>query len=166
MTRFKIFAAVLLLLSSAVFADDYPLQSDVATIDGIVNAYYDVINGPPGYEFESERDRSLHAPNAIITRVTPGGELVRHGLAAEHEPLSEPYDEGFFETEIGRIVEEYGNLAHVWSTFEIRNDPEGEVVSRGVNSITLYYYEDRWWIASWSTEQEGDEPLPDQYVTN
>ena len=37
-------------------------------------------------------------------------------------------------------------------------------VSRGVTSMSLYYHEDRWWIASWSTQPEGDEPLPQKYL--
>ncbi|MEM7504064.1 MAG: hypothetical protein AAF417_18630 [Pseudomonadota bacterium] len=145
-------------------AAEYPLRSDVESIDAIVAAYYDVISGPAGFRYDADRDRSLHAPNAIITRVSAEGSLQRHNLAAEQEPLKDPYPEGFFEYEIGRIVEEYGDLAHVWSTFEVRRTPEGETVSRGVNSISLYYHENRWWIASWSTQPEGDEPLPARYL--
>ena len=150
--------------SCVLSAADYPLESDVSSIDAIVNAYYDVISGPAGHNYDAERDRSLHAPLAIITRITAGGELQRHDFATEQEPFKEPYQVGLFEYEIGRIVEEFGELAHVWSTFEIRNTPDGEVVSRGVNSISLYYHEDRWWIASWSTQPEGDEPLPEKYL--
>ena len=142
----------------------YPLAADVSSIDGIINAYYDVISGPAGHQYDAERDRSLHAPDAIVTRITAQGELQRHDFATEQEPFTTPYEEGLFETEIGRIVEEFGGLAHVWTTFEIRNTPDGEVVTRGVNSISLYYHDDRWWIASWSTEPEGDEPLPAKYL--
>ena len=145
-------------------ADDYPLQSDVSSIDAIVNAYYNVISGPEGHNYNAERDRSLHAPQAIITRTSADGVLQRHDLATEQEPFTEPYAAGLFEREIGRIVQQYGNLAQVWSTFEIRNTPDGDVVSRGVTSMSLYYHEDRWWIASWSTQPEGGEALPEKYL--
>ena len=151
-------------LTGKSWSADYPLESDVASIDGIINAYYEVISGPAGHSYDAARDRSLHGPQAIVTRITPDGTLQRHDFATEQIPFKEPYPTGFFESEIGRVVEEYGSLAHVWTTFEIRNAPDGEVVSRGVNSISLYYDEDRWWIASWSTEAEGDTPLPEKYL--
>ena len=94
----------------------------------------------------------------------PDGSLQRHDLATEQIPLMEPYPEGFFEFEIKRIVEAYGDLAQVWSSFELRNSPDGEALSRGVNSISLYRFDARWWVASWETQAEGDEPLPEKYL--
>lgn len=139
-------------------------EADVQSIDSIIDAYYDVISGPEGHQYDTERDLFLHAPAAIITRVSEAGNLQRHDFATEQAMLAEPYPEGLFEIEIGRVTEEYGNLAHVWTTFEIRNTPDGEVVSRGINSISLYRFEGRWWISSWSTHPEGDPPLPEKYL--
>jgi hypothetical protein len=39
---------------------------DVATIDGIIRAYYEVVSGPAGESADVERDRSLHHPDAWI----------------------------------------------------------------------------------------------------
>ncbi len=150
----------LLFLATSSIADD----ADVQSIDAIINAYYDVISGPKGHRYDAARDLSLHAPQAIITRISGDGDLQRHDFATEQAMFAEPYPEGFFEFEIGRLTQRYSNLAHVWSTFEIRNTPEGETVSRGVNSISLHRYEDRWWISSWSTQPEGEEPLPEEYL--
>lgn len=147
-----------------VYAADYPLEQDVSSIDGIVAAYYAVVSGPVGYQYDAERDRSLHAPGALITRITADGKLQRHDLAAEQQGLLEPYPRGFYEFEIGKLVEQYGDVAHVWSTFETRDAPDGEILYRGVSSISLYYHENRWWIGSWATQNEGDEPLPDRYL--
>ena len=116
---------------SIVGADDFPLQQDVSSIDGILKAYYAVVSGPAGFEYQAERDRSLHAPNAIITRVTDGGELRRHTVAVEQESLTEPYPEGFYEAETNRIVHQYRNLAQVWSTYELRRTPYGPAFTRG-----------------------------------
>jgi hypothetical protein len=154
-----------LIAFDALSETGYPLESDVASLDAIIRAYYDVISGPAGYQYDVKRDQSLHAPDAIITRITADGSLQRHDLATEQLPLREPYAEGFFEHEISRIVEEYGGLAHVWSTYEVRSTPDGAATSRGVNSISLFYHADRWWIASWSTQLEGKSPLPSKYVT-
>ncbi|MDG2377109.1 MAG: hypothetical protein P8M18_12255 [Woeseiaceae bacterium] len=150
----------LLLLTTPSIADDANVQS----IDAIIDAYYDVISGPKGHRYDAARDLYLHAPQAIITRTSEDGDLQRHDFATEQAMVAEPYLEGFFEVEIGRLTQRYSNLAHVWSTFEIRNTPEGETVSRGVNSISLHRYKDRWWISSWSTQPEGEEPLPEEYL--
>src|ERR1041385_111693 len=40
-----------------------PRAEDVATVDGIVKAYYDVITGPAGTPRQWGRDRSLYIPN-------------------------------------------------------------------------------------------------------
>jgi len=39
-----------------------PRAADVATVDGIVKAYYDVITGPAGQPRQWSRDRSLYIP--------------------------------------------------------------------------------------------------------
>lgn len=160
-TAVTIFAvAALLNLAAGAGAND----ADVQSIDTIVDAYYDVISGPQGHQYDAARDRFLHASQAITTRVSSAGTLQRHDFATEQAMFAEPYPEGFYEFEIGRITEAYGNLAHVWSAFEIRNAPDGETVSRGINSISLYRHQDRWWISSWSTHPEGDDPLPEKYL--
>lgn len=157
---------ILLSLAFAIsaVAAEYPLEEDVSSIDAIVDAYYDVISGPVGHQYDAARDRSLHAPDALITRITPAGELQRHDMTTEQQALTEPYKQGLFEVELGRIVQKYGDLAQVWSTFEIRETPNGPAVSRGVTSMSLYHRDSRWWIGTWSTQSEGDEPLPEKYL--
>jgi hypothetical protein len=48
--------------SALTYASDYPLEDDVSSIDGVIRAYYGVVSGPAGFEYDHERDRSLHAP--------------------------------------------------------------------------------------------------------
>ncbi len=150
--------------AGVVSAQDYPGQSDVESVDAIVNAYYDVISGPAGYEYDAERDASLHAPDAVITRLTADGLGNRHDLAAEQATVPAVYEEAFFEVEINRVVEHYGNMAHVWSTYEIRGAPDADATASGLNSLSLYRAEGRWWIASWSTQLVEDGDLPERYT--
>jgi hypothetical protein len=131
--------------------------SDVNTIDSIINTYYAVISGPAGFKYDADRDKNLHAEGAIITRFDENGVFQRHDLFEEQKSLTEPYSAGIFEVELSRRTEEFGNIAHVWSTFEMRRAPESGAFMRGVNSISLYFKEGRWWIASWSTQYEGTE---------
>ncbi len=157
-------AVALLLAASVVNAQSYPRQSDVESVDATVNAYYDVISGPAGYAYDAERDASLHAPGALITRLTAKGLADRHDLAGEQATVPTVYEEAFFEVEINRIVEQYGNMAHVWSTYEVRGTPDGEATASGLNSISLYQSEGRWWIASWATQLVEDGDLPERYT--
>ena len=78
--------------------------------------------------------------------------------------ITEPWKEGFYEVEVHRIVQQFGNLAHVWSTYEMRISPDGAEFDRGISSVSLYYDENRWRVASWATQNETDEPLPAMYL--
>ena len=64
----------------------------------------------------------------------------------------------FYEAEIGRHVDRFGNVAQVRSAYDARRHPDDrEVIKRGVNLIQLYNDGERWWITSvlWDNEREG-----------
>tara|TARA_R110002124_G_scaffold259284_2_gene425166 strand:+ start:116 stop:667 length:552 start_codon:yes stop_codon:yes gene_type:complete len=145
-------------------AEGASLQKSVQSIDSIINAYYSVISGSKGFKYNPDSDQFLHAPNAIITRFNETGEFQRHMLSEEQKSLEQPYAEGFYEVETNRVVERYGNLAHVWSTYEMRESPDSKAFMRGINSISLYFKDNRWWIASWGTQYEGKEKIPAKYL--
>ncbi len=143
--------------SSALFAqtaeDKY--ANDVKSIDGIINAYYQVISGSSEDPWQFERDQFIHAKNAVITRIDENGNAQSHSLAEEYIPLALSPKEDFYEHELKRKVSRFGNMAQVWSAFEIRTDPERKSNLRGLNSIQLHYENGRWWIDSWTCEMES-----------
>ena len=53
-------------------------------------------------------------------------------------------------------MSEYGNIAQVWSAFEIRTDPKTASNIRGLNSIQLHYENGRWSIDSWTCVMQSD----------
>ena len=59
----------------------------------------------------------------------------------------------FFEWETKREERRYGQLLHVWSSYEAAHEPGGNLIRRGVNSIQLYNDGARWWIltVAWDT---------------
>jgi hypothetical protein len=65
----------------------------------------------------------------------------------------------FYEIELERRVEQFGNIAHAWSTYEERRDPKAPAIERrGINSIQLFRGPDRRWrIMSiiWDNERDG-----------
>jgi hypothetical protein len=144
-------------------------RQDVESIDAIVNALYDVISGPAGPR-DWERDRFLFAPGARLqpTQAIEGGAPALEVLdidayVASRAPFFAAND--FYEVEIARRVEQFGSIAHVWSTFESRHTPGGEPFTRGINSIQLFHDGDRWWVVSvlWDKENEG-KSLPERYL--
>ncbi len=143
-----------LLVTITTYADD------TSSIGSIVNAYYEVVSGPEGFIYDADRDASIYADGALITKVFPDGRFQRHDLSAEQAMISVPYDQAFFESEVNRRVERYGNIAHVWSEFEMRTSPEAEPYNGGFNSISLYFRDDRWWISSWSTQYKDPSLKP------
>jgi hypothetical protein len=147
---------------------------DVESIDAIIAATYEVISGQAGKKRDWDRERSLFVSGArlIPTATVPGKTNVDlaplvldvEGYIARVEPLFEK--EGFYETEVARRVEQFGQIAHVWSTYESRHDPsEPEPFMRGINSFQLFNDGKRWWILSIYWQHESTRyPLPDKYI--
>src|ERR1700736_651318 len=148
--------------------------SDVASIDAIVTAAYDVISGPAGKKRDWERERALFWPGArlIPTATVPGRNDVDlaplmldvEGYIERVEPIFAK--SGFYEKEIARRVEQFGRIAHVWSTYESRHDPnDAAPFMRGINSIQLFDDGSRWWILSiyWQHER-SQQTIPEEYL--
>jgi hypothetical protein len=73
----------------------------------------------------------------------------------------------FYESEVTKEVRVFGNIAHVWSTYETRLEKTGPVVRLGINSVQLYYSENRWWIISWTFDKETvDRKIPQTFDKN
>ncbi len=146
-----------------------PCESDVRTLDGIINAYYDVISGPAGASADRLRDESLHHPSALVAisgKDRTGAPFVRTMTLSEyHDRAGGPRERGFYEWEIHRVTQTFGHVTHVWSTYVSSDAPGGSVQSRGINSIQLYHDGTRWWIMSWIFDSERpDNPIPAGYL--
>jgi len=135
---------------------DDKYANDVKSIDAIINAYYEVVSGSSQDPWQFERDKFIHSANAVITRLDENGHAEVQSLEAEYIPLALSPKEDFYEKELKREVNRFGNMAQVWSAYEIRNDPAISSDMRGLNSIQLHYEKGRWWIDSWTTEMESD----------
>ena len=72
---------------------------------------------------------------------------------------------GFFEREIQRVTKTFGNITHVFNTYESRRTINGPATERGINSVELFYDGKRWWIASaiWD-EERPDNPIPKELL--
>ncbi|MDF1867396.1 MAG: hypothetical protein P1U70_21355 [Saprospiraceae bacterium] len=155
---------IILTLISIIFAcnsifgqiNEEKYAEDVKSIDAIINAYYDVVSGSSSDPWEFERDKFIHSERAVITRLDENGKAESHTLEAEYIPIGLSPKEDFYENELKRIVSKFGNIAQVWSAFEIRTEPETKSNIRGLNSVQLHFEDGRWFIDSWTCEMESE----------
>lgn len=145
--------------------------ADVNSIDAIVAAVYSVISGDAGVKRDWNRFRSLFHPKATLT---PTGKN-RAGVVGARVITPEDYisqsgayleKEGFHEREIARRTEQFGNIAHVFTTYEAKHRlSDAKPFMRGINSIQLFNDGARWYVLTIAWSQETPEtPLPDKYL--
>ena len=158
--------------ATAFNTDSIPADAqDVSSPEAIVAAVYDVISGPAGQKRNWDRMRTLFVPDArmIPTGKRQTGESTRRVLTVEdYIAGSGPFLEkdGFFETEIGKRTEQFGNIVHVFSTYEAKKAVTDEKpFMRGINSFQLWYDGKRWWVITilWQSET-ADTPIPGKYI--
>lgn len=142
--------------------------ADVSTIDGIVKAFYETISGGKGVARQWSRDRTLYTPDVRFVAMSEQGGKVRASVM-NHDSYVNGSNEffvqsGFTEREINRVVRRFGNLAHVFSTYEFSTEDK-KMNGRGVNSIELFWDGARWWISavSWDEERAGN-PIPKEFL--
>jgi Domain of unknown function (DUF4440) len=147
---------------------------DVASIDSIMKAVYDVISGDAGKTRDWDRFRSLFHKDA---RLIPTGKNAQTGVIAARVLTPEEYvqragpgllQNGFHEIEKARQVDIYGNIAQVFSTYETRRSLKDEKpFMRGINSFQLLNDGKRWWVVTiyWQAETP-ENPIPKQYLKN
>lgn len=151
--------------------------ADTVSVDAIVSALYASVSHAAGASPDFDRMRRIFhyvgmlvppkAPEAADFRVMDVdqfSERYEKSVAARKEkgePLS-----GFFEREIARRTDCFGNVCQVFSTYESRRSPsDAAPFERGINSIQLVNDGKRWWIASvvWDAERPAN-PIPAQYL--
>ena len=166
----KLFSIVLLaLISGSAFGQSKDYSKDTRSIESTVHALYDVISGEPGSARDWDRFKNLFKPEArlIPSRKDDQGNLTIKAMTPDEyiQLFSSRISTGFFERELSRKVEEYGTVAHVFSTYETKEKKDGPVTNRGINSIQLFKDKDRYYVVNifWCAESMGF-ALPDKYL--
>lgn len=145
---------------------------DVASIDSIILAVYDAISGDKGKPRDWDRFRSLFYADA---RLIPSGKNAQTGVISARMLSADDYVKrvepvfaanGFFEREMARHVDIYGNIAQVFSTYESRRlQTDPKPFARGINSFQLFNDGKRWWVITIYWEAETPEnPIPKMYL--
>lgn len=144
---------------------------DVSSVDAIIKAFYEAPAGGPGQARDWDRYLSLFVPDARLIAARPGAEGAAGAMflpAPDYVEANKNYFEkgGFWDKEVGRRVESFGNMVQVWSTYESRHkSADSAPYLRGINSIQLLKDGSRYWIVNvfWDFERP-DNPLPAKYI--
>ena len=181
MSKLRVSFVALLLLAGAAFAQpakrkEGAVPADAASVDAIVSALYAAVSHGPDASPDFDRMRRIFlyvgmlvppkAPDAEDFRVMDVDQFEERVLKSRVAQKEKGQPTGFFEREIGRRTDCFGNVCQVFSAYEARHSPSDEKpFVRGINSIQLLRDGRRWWIASvvWDTERP-DNPIPAQYL--
>ena len=146
-----------------------PRPEDVSSPDTIIKAMYECISGPAGTR-NWNRLRSLYLDGA---RLIPTGKRLHKEGGLQVMSVDEWIDDvqdyfaenDFYETEIVRHMDSFGDIIQAFSTYEARNAPDSAPMARGINSIQLLKHEGRWWIVTvfWVNESK-DNPIPEEFL--
>lgn len=145
---------------------------DVASVDAIITASYVAISHASGKPADLQRFQSLFWPGAQLMNLgaaQDGKPAMKTGTIEQITKMlqsTQHPERGHFEKEIARRTEQYGNVAHVWSTYQSTDvEQKRKTYVRGINSISLVNDGTRWWIVSaqWQYETKA-RPIPRQYL--
>ena len=146
--------------------------ADVASLDSIMKAVYDVISGDAGQKRDWDRFRTLFHKDA---KLIPSGKNPQTGVQGARFLTPEDYitrsgpmleQNGFHERELARHVDQYGNIAQVFSTYHaFRKKDDKDPFMRGINSFQLMNDGKRWWVINiyWQAETPENK-VPEKYL--
>lgn len=156
----------------------FPDASGQRLVDGpdfLIDQLYEVLSGPPG-EHDWELFQSLFHADSVMGSVVAdqdGRQTYRSTTPEEYVERNDEFfrTRGFYVNEVHRITEQFGEVLHLFSTYEYRVDsqdlqqPAGlQQSGRGINSIQLIHEANRWWIVSIQyTNERPDLPVPKRY---
>jgi hypothetical protein len=116
-------------------------QLDDLAIARLLDDLYDVISFEEGSEPDWNGLSALFSEHARITRITPEGTDYmdpRSFLSMTRNMFEVGAYTSFYEFEVARQVQRFGDVAQVWSLYETRRDRTAtRALGRGINSIQL-----------------------------
>jgi hypothetical protein len=149
---------------------------DGASVDTILAALYESVSHPDGVEPNWAKMRGIFLPvGMLIPPKRPNQDMftvldVDGFRDRTREFMATAKQKGettaFFEKEVARKLDCFGNVCQAFSTYEARRAPTDEKpFVRGINSIQLLNDGQRWWVASvvWDTERPNN-PIPAEYA--
>ncbi|WP_374958417.1 hypothetical protein [Gilvibacter sp.] len=143
----------------------------VTTLDSTLATLYGVISGEKGEARDWELFKYLFHPKGQLiysVKTKSGAHALTYMSPQDYIERSGPWlvENGFFEVEVARKEDHFGNICQVFSTYEsYRSKTDDKPFMRGINSIQLQFDGTRWWIVNiYWTPETPDNPIPQQYL--
>jgi len=140
--------------------------------DSLIHQFYNVLSGPAG-ERNWELYKSLFHEKAILGAIrknAQGYQTYSSFTPTEYVSRNSEFfrTNGFYVTQTHRITEHFGDIMHLFSTYQFRvvgkDGVQGQQTGRGINSFQLIHDANRWWIISIQyTNERPDLPIPKPY---
>jgi hypothetical protein len=189
MRRFTLALVSLLFVATATFAQApaparprpgapgsrQAVSPDGASVDAIIKALYESVSHGEDAQPDWKRMRDIFLQVGMLIPPKPARDDIFTVLDVDQyeertkkwmaDAKSKGQPTSFFETEVARKSDCFGNVCQIFSTYASRHAPGDEKpFMRGINSIQLVKDAQRWWVASvaWDTERP-DNPIPPQY---
>ena len=125
-------------------------QADHEAIGAVVDEMYAMISGPAGPR-DWSRQAKCFLPEArqVRTWVDEQGRPQMKSMSLDdYSRDTTPFfvANPFYEVETSRRIDQFGNMAHVWSGYEARRAPDdAEPERRGINTIQLFNHPELGW---------------------
>lgn len=165
--------SILCCFTLSIVAQEKDYSEKVNTLDSTIETLYSVISGEKGEERDWKLFKYLFHPEA---KLIPSG-VNREGQIQARFMTPDDYinssgkwllENGFYEVELNREIDTFGNITQVFSTYEsYRSKSDSDPFMRGINSIQLLNDGTRWWIINiYWTQESRVNPIPKQYLPN
>jgi hypothetical protein len=138
-----------------------------ATLPDLIKAVDGAVSGPANKDRTCMRQ--LFMPDARLIPLVKGqdGKWAPHILTVDDwiARVAKRGSETFYERQVKYSTDEYGHMAHLWSTYETRETPDGKATVRGINSMQAFYDGSQWKLVEILWEAESPtEPLPAKFL--
>jgi len=168
MRRLTLLAAALAVISATpLLSQTTPSCPSTATLPELLKAVDEAVSGPGNKDRTCLRQ--ILTPDARLIPVGKGqdGKWAPHVLTVDDyvTRVAKRGDKVFYERQVKYSVEQYGHIAHLWTTYEVRDTPDGKAEIRGINSMQAVYDGAQWRLIEilWQAETP-DEPIPAKYL--
>jgi hypothetical protein len=167
----RILIGALLLPGAALFGQSTTVHR---SIDSVMTELYAAVTRQPGKPFEWNRLRAVMLPGAIMvpqqqqmqgrTRIMHVDEFIALIDSSWARVIGTERDHGFYERQTNLVVDEYGDIAQAFTTYEKGPFEPRQVVARGINTMQLVKRDGRWFVLSITWDEENTAgPLPTKY---
>jgi hypothetical protein len=137
------------------------------TLDELIKALDEAVSGPGNKDRACLRDLLLPEARLTPIRKAEDGSFAPRLLTVDDwiNAVAKRGSTAFYERQVKVQSETYGHFASLWSTYEIRDTPDGKATVMGINSVQAVNDGKRWRVVNilWEADTTAG-PVPKKYL--